>query len=154
MTGVEVEEVYAAGSVRGFPVFAEHDDVDTAAAILRLTDGTIGVLSQTRHNPLGYDVRMEIVGSLDCVAVGLSRRTPIRSVEIDAPAMPGPPWATFISRFELAYRAELAAFIRLVRREIASPCSARDALQAVRISEAAARSRVGGTPVRLMDVPA
>lgn len=154
VTGVEVEEVYAAGSVRGFPIFAEHGDVDTAAAILRLTDGTLGVLSQTRHNPLGYDVRMEIVGSRDCVAVGLSRRTPLRSLEIDAPLMPGPPWDHFVSRFEVAYQAELSEFMRLARREISSPCSAQDALQAVRISEAASQSRREGRPVRLTDVPA
>ncbi len=153
VTGVEVEEVYAAGSVRGFPVFAEHDDVDTAAAILRLTDGTLGVLSQTRHNPLGYDVRMEIVGSRDCVAVGLSRRTPVRSLEIDAPSMPGPPWDHFVSRFAVAYQAELSAFLRLARREISSPCSAQEALQAVRISEAASQSRRDGRPVRLTEVP-
>lgn len=154
VTGVEVEEVYAAGSVRGFPVFAEHDDVDTAAAILRLTDGTLGVLSQTRHNPLGYDVRMEIVGSRDCVAVGLSRRTPLRSLEIDAPVMPGPPWDHFVSRFDVAYQAELSEFMRLARREIPSPCSAQDALQAVRISEAASQSRREDRPVRLTDIPA
>ncbi|MFV2064291.1 MAG: Gfo/Idh/MocA family oxidoreductase, partial [Chloroflexota bacterium] len=77
VTGVEVAEVYAEGSVRGFPVFAEHDDVDTGAAILRLEDGSLGVLSQTRHDPRGYDVRMEIVGSSDSVAVGLTARTPL-----------------------------------------------------------------------------
>ena len=81
VTGVEVEEVFATGSVRGFPVFARYDDVDTGAAILRLTDGTLGVLSQTRHDALGYDIRMEIVGSRDSVAVGLASRTPLRSLE-------------------------------------------------------------------------
>ncbi len=60
VTGMEVEEVYATGSVRGFPIFARFDDVDTGAAILRLTDGTLGILGQTRHDPRGYDIRMEI----------------------------------------------------------------------------------------------
>ena len=35
LTGIEVAEVYATGSVRGFPVFAKYGDVDTAVATLR-----------------------------------------------------------------------------------------------------------------------
>ena len=152
VTGVEVEEVYAAGSVRGFPIFARYDDVDTAAAILRLEDGSLGVLSQTRHDPLGYDIRMEIVGSSDSVAVGLAARTPLRSLEADAVAMPGPAWTTFLSRFEAAYRAELLAFLRVARGEIPSPCTAHDALQAMRIAVAAGRSRSEQRPVRLEEI--
>jgi myo-inositol 2-dehydrogenase / D-chiro-inositol 1-dehydrogenase len=150
VTGQEVAEVYAAGSVRGFPVFARHHDVDTGAAILTLADGTLGVLGQTRHDPRGYDVRMEVVGSKDAVTVGLDQGTPIRSLEPGAPKLGGPTWMTFLTRFETAYRAELLAFLRVARREIASPCSARDALQAMRIAVAATTSRLEHRPV-LMD---
>lgn len=152
VTGTEVEEVYATGSVRGFPIFAQYDDVDTGAAILRLTDGTLGVLSQTRHDPLGYDVRMEVVGSRDSVAVGLAGQTPLHSLEAGAPAMPGPYWTTFLTRFEAAYRAELLAFLRVARQEAPSPCTARDALQAMRISVAAGRSRAEHRPVRMAEI--
>jgi myo-inositol 2-dehydrogenase / D-chiro-inositol 1-dehydrogenase len=152
VTGTEVEEVFAAGSVRGFPVFARHDDVDTGAAILLLADGTLGVLSQTRHDALGYDIRMEVVGSRDSVAVGLAARTPLRSLEADGVPMPGPAWTTFLTRFETAYRVELLAFLRVARGEAASPCTARDALQAMRISIAAGRSRREHRPVRLEEI--
>ena len=152
VTGQEVEEVYAAGSVRGFPVFARHDDVDTGAAILRLADGTLGVLSQTRHDPRGYDIRMEVVGSRDVIAVGLGERTPLRSLEPDGPAFAGPAWETFLTRFETAYREELIEFIRVAKGEVASPCTARDGLEAMRISVAAGRSRAERRPVRLVDV--
>jgi myo-inositol 2-dehydrogenase/D-chiro-inositol 1-dehydrogenase len=150
VTGQEVDEVYAAGSVRGFPVFARHDDIDTGAAILELADGTIAVLSQTRHDPLGYDIRMEIVGSRDAVTVGLGQRTPLRSLEADALALAGPAWGTFLDRFETAYREELMAFVRVARGDIASPCTARDGLQAMRIAVAAERSRKEHRPVRTM----
>jgi myo-inositol 2-dehydrogenase/D-chiro-inositol 1-dehydrogenase len=151
LTGQKVEEVYAAGSVRGFPIFARYDDVDTAAAVLRLADGSLGVLSQTRHDPRGYDIRMEIVGSRDAVTVGLGQRTPLRSLEPDAPDLAGPAWQTFITRFDVAYREELLAFVRVASGEAASPCTARDALEAMRISVAAGRSRAEGRPIRVMD---
>ena len=137
VTGVEVEEVYAVGSVRGFPIFAKYDDVDTGGGHPALTDGTLGVLSQTRHDPLGYDIRMEVVGSRDSVAMGLGPRTPIRSAGAGRRSAPRTAWTTFLTRFEAAYRAELLAFLRVVRGEIPSPCSARDASEAMRIAIAA-----------------
>lgn len=152
LTGQEVVEVYAAGAVRNFPVFAEHDDIDTGAVILTLADGTIGSHAQTRHNPRGYDVRMEIIGSRDVVCVGLGQGTPIRSLERGAPVLGGPAWDSFLDRFEEAYRAELLAFLRVVRGEIPSPCTARDALQAMRISVAATRSRLEHRPVQLSEI--
>lgn len=152
VTGQEVDELYAVGTVRSFPVFARYDDVDTGAVILQLRDGTLAVLGQTRHDPRGYDIRMEIIGSKDAVAVGLASRTPLRSLDADAPAMPGPAWTTFLTRFEDAYRAELLAFLRVARGEMSSPCTARDAFEAMRISVAATRSRLEHRPIRLADV--
>src|SRR5712691_5364128 len=57
---------------------------------------------QTRRDQLGYDLWVEIIGSQDAVTVELGRRTPLRSLESDAPAMPGPAWQMFLSRFETA----------------------------------------------------
>ena len=128
------------------------DDIDTGAVILHLTDGTLAVLGQTRHDPRGYDVRMEIIGSKDAVTVGLGANTPLRPLDADAPSMPGPAWTTFLTRFEPAYRAELLAFLRVARGEIPSPCTARDGLEAMRISEAATRSRLEHRPVRLNEI--
>jgi len=153
LTGQEVVEVYATGAVRNFPVFARYDDVDTGACIFTLADGTIGSHAQTRHNPLGYDVRMEVIGSKDVVCVGLDGRTPMRSLEKDAPMLANPAWDSFLDRFEEAYRLELLAFLRVVRGEIPSPCTARDAMQAMRIAVAATKSRLEHRPVRLDEVP-
>jgi myo-inositol 2-dehydrogenase/D-chiro-inositol 1-dehydrogenase len=152
VTGQEVVEVYATGSVRAFDAFARHGDVDTGAAILRLGDGTLGVLGQTRHDPRGYDVRMEIVGSRDSVTVGLGPRTPIRSLEPDAPRAPKAAWTGFLDRFEVAYTEELRAFVQVACGAIPSPCTAQDALEAMRISVAATQSLADGRPVRLADV--
>lgn len=152
LTGAEVEEVYADGGVRGFPVFAKHGDVDTAVATLRLSDGTLGVLTLSRHDPLGYDIRAEVFGSRDSVAVGLGPRTPLRSVEPGVPPPAGPAWPGFLVRFEAAYRAELAEFLRVARGEAPSPCTGRDGIAALRVAVAAARSLETRRPVRVADV--
>jgi myo-inositol 2-dehydrogenase/D-chiro-inositol 1-dehydrogenase len=153
LTGAEVDEVYADGGVLGFPMFANYGDVDTAVATLRLTTGALGVMTCARHDPLGYDIRAELFGSGDSISVGLGPRTPMHSVEPGVAPPPGPAWANFIERFESAYAAEFVEFIRVARREIPSPCVARDGLAAMRIAEAATRSLHEHRPVRLEEIP-
>ncbi len=70
VTGQEMVETYADGAVIEFPLFEKYGDVDTAVATFRLSGGAFGILSVTRHDPLGYDIRMELLGSGDSVVVG------------------------------------------------------------------------------------
>jgi myo-inositol 2-dehydrogenase/D-chiro-inositol 1-dehydrogenase len=153
VTGREVTEVYATGSDGGPAMFREADDVDTAAALLTLDDGTLATATATRCNGAGYDVRMELAGERDQIAVGLDGRTPITSTE---PLGPGPadkPWPGFLERFAPAYEAELDAFVRLARGELANPCDGHEALRALRVAEACELSRRERRPVRLDEVP-
>ena len=153
LTGAEVDEVYADGGVLGFPMFAKYGDVDTAVATFRLTTGALGVMTCARHDPLGYDIRAELFGSGDSISVGLGPRTPMHSVEPGVPLPAGPAWPNFFERFEAAYAAEFVEFIRVARREIPSPCVARDGLAAMRIAEAATLSLHEHRPVRLEEIP-
>jgi myo-inositol 2-dehydrogenase/D-chiro-inositol 1-dehydrogenase len=73
-------------------------------------------------------------------------------LDADGPPLPGPGWTTFLTRFEPAYRAELLEFLRVARGEIPTPCTARDGLEAMRISVAASRSRIEHRPVRLEEI--
>jgi myo-inositol 2-dehydrogenase/D-chiro-inositol 1-dehydrogenase len=152
LTGDEVEEVYATGSVRKFDFFAEHGDVDTSAALIKMTDGVVAVLTGGRHDPLGYDVRAEVFGSGDSVAVGVDRRTPLRSVEPGMPPPEEPAYPNFQERFLEAYRAEMKHFLSVVRGEAKNPCTARDALEALRIAMAADLSLAEHRPVSLSEV--
>jgi myo-inositol 2-dehydrogenase/D-chiro-inositol 1-dehydrogenase len=153
VTGREVVEVYADGSVRSFQVFAKYGDVDTAVATLRMDDGTLGVLTSARHDPLGYDIRLELFGSADSISVGLGPRTPMRSVEPGVPPPAGPAWPHFLDRFGAAYAAELATFIQVAQGEVPSPCTARDGVEALRIAEAATRSLHEHRPIRMEELP-
>jgi myo-inositol 2-dehydrogenase/D-chiro-inositol 1-dehydrogenase len=153
MTGCEVEEVYADGKVRGFPIFERYGDVDTAVATMRMVDGPLVVLTTARHDPLGYDIRAEVFGSKDSVAVGLGPRTPIHPLEPGVPRPAGPAWPDFLDRFEPAYAAELRAFAAVARGDSPSACTARDGVEALRIAEAADRSLHEHRPVQLTEIP-
>jgi len=152
VTGQEVTEVYADGMVRETAWFEHHGDVDTAAAVLRLSGGTLAVLTGTRHDPRGYDVRLEVFGTADSIAVGLDSRSPLRSVEPGAAAPSGPGYAGFLERFEPAYRDELAAFVSMLRDGGPSPCTLVEARAALVIALAADRSRAERRPVSIEEV--
>ncbi|MCX4671087.1 Gfo/Idh/MocA family oxidoreductase [Streptomyces sp. NBC_01381] len=152
VTGREVTEVYATGSDAGPAMFREADDVDTAAAVLTLDDGTLATATATRCNGAGYDVRMELAGEDDQIVVGFDDRTPLSSVEPSGPPPPEKPWPGFLERFAPAYEAELAAFVEVVRGERANPCDGREALAALRIAEACEMSRREGQVVRMAEI--
>jgi myo-inositol 2-dehydrogenase/D-chiro-inositol 1-dehydrogenase len=152
VTGHEVVEAYAVGSVRGDRVFAESGDAATTAAILTLDDDTLAVVSNTRYNARGYDVRLELHGSRDSIAVGLEDRLPLRSVEPGVTFPAGPPHRFFMDRFAAAYRLELAAFTEVVAGTRESPCTVADAVEAGWIAEACTLSLHEHRPVRLTEV--
>ncbi|MFI5761235.1 Gfo/Idh/MocA family oxidoreductase [Streptomyces sp. NPDC051563] len=153
VTGREVREVYAAGSDAGPAQFREAGDIDTAAAVLTLDDGTLVSSTGTRCNGAGYDVRMELAGELDQVSTGLDDRTPIASTEPQGPPPATKPWPGFLERFAPAYEAELAAFVRLVRGEGPNPCDGVEALAAFRVAEACELSRRERRRVALEELP-
>ncbi|MGW1891435.1 Gfo/Idh/MocA family protein [Streptomyces sp. NPDC002004] len=153
VTGREVSEVYATGSDAGPAMFREAGDVDTAAVVLTLDDGTLATATATRCNGAGYDVRMELAGELDQVVVGLDDRTPIASTEPGGPPAADKPWTGFLERFAPAYEAELRAFVDVLGGERDNPCDGREALHALRIAEACELSRRERRPVRLEEIP-
>ncbi|MFI9341716.1 Gfo/Idh/MocA family oxidoreductase [Streptomyces sp. NPDC052773] len=154
VTGREVTEVYAVGGNRGADHIREAGDADTTGAVLTLDDGTIAVVSNSRHNGRGYDVRMELHGFEDSIAVGLEDKLPLRSVEPGVSFPAGVPHDFFMDRFAAAYRAELAAFTEVVAGTRPSPCTIGDALEAGWIAEACTRSLHEHRPVTVDEVRA
>lgn len=151
VSGREVVEVSAHGQVLIDEMFAQYDDIDTAAAVLKLEDGGIAVATAARHDPVGHDVRLEVFGSRDSITAGVDARTPWRVLPDGGPP-PGHAYTDFFDRFAQAYRDELSTFVDVARNGRPSPCTVVDALAAQRIATACDRSRRTGHGVRLEDV--
>jgi myo-inositol 2-dehydrogenase/D-chiro-inositol 1-dehydrogenase len=147
VTGEEIVEVYADGAVRETPWFADHDDVDVAVAVLKLSGGALAILSGTRHDALGYDVRLEAFGMRDSVVAGVDPRSPIRSLEPGVAQPSVPAYGDFMQRFQPAYQAELAAFVATVIEGGPSACTLHEARAALLVALAADRSKNERRPV-------
>ena len=151
VVGRPVTEVFADGQANS-ELFARYQDVDAACALLRFDGGIVGVATATRNDPRGYDVRMEVFGLRDSVAVGWDERTPLRSLEPGVQPSTRPGYEDFLHRFEPAYRAELHAFLEAVKSGAESPCTVTDARQALAVALAADRSVREHRPVQVKEV--
>src|SRR5579864_501260 len=151
VVGRQVVEVYADGEANG-AVFARHQDVDAACALLRFEGGALGVATASRNDPRGYDVRMEVFGLQDSVSVGVDDRTPLRSLEPGSVEPADRGYADFLDRFQAAYRAELEAFLSAVKNGSESPCTVEEARRALVVALAAERSLRERRPVRVEEI--
>ncbi|MFI0450133.1 Gfo/Idh/MocA family oxidoreductase [Actinomadura sp. 6N118] len=165
VTGQEVMEVIAVGANKGDAYFREFRDVDTAAAVLTLKDGTLALSSATRYNAAGYDVRLEVLGSQDSIIAGLDGRTPLTrlpsadaegsaagAAHTDDAHRRAAAYGGFLERFADAYAAELAAFTQVVAGRMETPCPPEDALEAFYVAEACEMSRREGRSVLVKEV--
>ena len=152
VTGQEVIEVYAVGTNQDAEWFGELDDVHTASAVLTLDGGALAVVSNTRYNARGHDVRLEVHGTRDSLAAGLGPRLPLRSAEPGVSFPDGKPFTFFMDRLAEAFRTELTAFTEMVAGRRASPCTVLDAVETGWVAEACTLSLREHRPVQIEEV--
>jgi myo-inositol 2-dehydrogenase / D-chiro-inositol 1-dehydrogenase len=141
LTDSDIATVYATGHVRDNQDYAAADDHDVVAVHLTTSNGVPVLISGTRHDPVGHDIRMEVFGSRESIAAGLNRRTPIHLADGDLD-VDADPYGGFMDRFRAAFTAETSAFVDVVRGERDNPCGpddARAALAAAIACEVSAR---------------
>jgi myo-inositol 2-dehydrogenase/D-chiro-inositol 1-dehydrogenase len=152
VTGQEVTEVYAAGTIQDEEWFGELGDVHTASAVLTLDGGALAVVSNTRYNARGHDVRLEVHGTRDAMAAGLGPGLPLRSAEPGVSFPDGKPFTFFMDRLAEAFRVELTAFTEVVAGRRASPCTVLDAIETGWVAEACTLSLREHRPVQVDEV--
>ena len=148
LSGSEVEEVYAAGSVLVDEAIGRAGDVDTAAVMLRLESGALALIDNSRRAVYGYDQRAEVFGSLGCVSIG--NDTPSTAVLSTAGGVISekPHWF-FLERYLPAFQEEVRQFIDAVANDYPVPVGAEDARKATLLAMACTRSARERRPVRM-----
>ena len=75
LSNSEIEEVFAAGAVLVDPEIGNAGDIDTAIITLRLANGALCVIDNSRQARYGYDQRFEAFGSKGNLVVDNTRPT-------------------------------------------------------------------------------
>ncbi|MFD9792927.1 Gfo/Idh/MocA family oxidoreductase [Streptomyces sp. NPDC059070] len=147
LTGRRVVQVVADGSALSGPGLADIGDFDTVTATVRLDDGSLAALSAGRWQPVGYDVRAEVLAERGNLEATL---THAETPGAGGPAVPR--FRGYWDRFATAYREQVRAFLVRATGGPADPAAGgwRDSHEALRCALAAERSaRSGSVPVTL-----
>lgn len=150
LTGAEVEEVFAMGAVLIDPALERLGDIDTALITLKMSNGALCIIDNSRETHYGYDQRVEVFGSLGSVRAGNTRPTGT-TLSTQTGVFVDKPHSSFVERFKEAFVQELKEFFACIRDGRDPPVTGEDALAAVNIAVAAGLSRRENRPVRVQE---
>lgn len=153
LSGSEVEEVYAEGSVTVDPAIGEAGDIDTAVITLKLANGATAVIDNCRAACYGYDQRAEVFGTEGCVAIGNDSVSNAVFSGKDG-VVSEKPMFFFLERYMAAYANEVDQFVEAIVNDTATPVNANDGLQPVLIGLAAKKSVAEHRPVKIAEIAA
>ena len=146
ISGSEVVEVFASGSVMVDPAIGEVGDVDTAVVVMRHQSGSTTVIDNCRQCAYGYDQRVEAFGSAGSTA---SENPPVRpTVRRDGEGTHGPPIPTFfLDRYVDSYLLQWRDFVDAVADGRPAPVTGADGRAALVLALTARRSMWERRPV-------
>lgn len=151
LSGSEVAEVSAYGHAMMNPKLSEIDDVDIATVMLKMENGVLCVIDNTRKSSFGYDQRSEVQCENGCVQVYNDFANTAHVLTMDGVSTERPLWF-FIERFQQAYMEELRQFVEDVKNDRAPSVGAKDGLVSVLIAKAAKKSLDECRSVKLSEV--
>ncbi len=151
LSGSEAVEVFAIGASLVDPEIGRAGDVDTCVVTLRLANGTLATIDNSRRAVYGYDQRVEVFGAAGMVAV--ANRTPDNHVLLNAESVSSAkPEYFFLERYAEAYVAELQQFIDCIHNGSIPSVGGKDGLMAVVLGLAAKRSLQENRPVKVSEI--
>ena len=151
LAGCNATEVYTEAAVLVDPAIGEAGDVDTAVITLKMENGAIAVIDNSRKAVYGYDQRAEVFGSKGMVATG--NDTASAAVLSNESGVTGEvPLHFFLERYMAAYAKEVKCFIDAIVNDTDTPLGVMDGLEPVHMGLAAKKSMEEHRPVKISEV--
>jgi myo-inositol 2-dehydrogenase / D-chiro-inositol 1-dehydrogenase len=148
LSGSEVEEVHAYGAVLVDPAIGRAGDIDTAVTTLRLSNGALAIIENSRQAVFGYDQRIEVFGSKG--GIEAYNETPAQTVlRTGAGVRSENPLYFFLERYQRSFVIELEAFFSSIREDTQPPAGGEDGLMALLVGLAAKQSLLENRPVQV-----
>lgn len=139
LSGSEVEEVSAFGTVMTDPKLEEIGDIDVATTMLRMKNGVLCIIDNVRKSGYGYDLRCEVQCENGCVQSNNDSPTTTVVSTMEGIVSDIPKWF-FLERFEEAFRDELISFVDDIRNDRTPQIGLKDGLASMLIAKAAEKS--------------
>ena len=151
LSGAEIVEVYARGAVLIDPEIGKAGDVDSATVSIKLSNGALALIDNSRRAAYGYDQRAEVFGSLGAVAItNDSESTAVLSTEAGVTAEK--PLYFFLERYMASYQKEMRLFVEAVTNGTEVPVGLKDGMMSIRIGLACKKSLAENRPVKIDEI--
>ena len=151
LTDSDVEELYVNSAVLVDPAIGEQGDVDTAIITMKMANGALAVIDNSRKAAYGYDQRAELFGSKGMVAT--SNDTVSSAVISNADGVTGEkPLFFFLERYMGSFSEEMRQFTEAVINDTEVPVGIHAGLQSVNIGLAARKSVEEHRPVKISEI--
>ena len=151
LTDSDVEELYVNSAVLVDPAIGEQGDVDTAIITMKMANGALAVIDNSRKAAYGYDQRAELFGSKGMVAT--SNDTVSSAVISNADGVTGEkPLFFFLERYMGSFSEEMRQFTEAVINDTEVPVGIHAGLQSVKIGLAARKSVEEHRPVKIYEI--
>lgn len=134
---------FASGTIALHPALAEFGDVDNGMAVVEFEGGARAVLYASRTMAHGHETSTEVIGTAGKLSIG-EHAARDRVVCSDGHGVRHAVLKDFYERFEVAFAAEMAAFVSACQGGQALTLTLEDALEATRIGLAITRSLKSG----------
>ena len=151
LAGCDAEEIYVQAAVLVDPAIGAAGDVDTAVITMKMKNGSLVTIDNSRKAVYGYDQRVEVFGSQGMVSV--ANDTTSSAVISNAEGVTGEkPLYFFLERYMQSYSREIRAFVQAIEQDTDTPLGITDGLEAVRMGLAAKRSLIEHRPVKIAEI--
>ncbi|MBE5986249.1 MAG: inositol 2-dehydrogenase [Paenibacillaceae bacterium] len=151
LAGCDAEEIYVQSAVLVDPAIGEAGDVDTAVITIKMENGAIAVIDNSRKAAYGYDQRAEVFGSKGMVAT--TNDTESSAVLSTADGVTGEkPLYFFLERYMQSFAKEVNCFIQAIENDTDTPLGVLDGLKPVLMGIAAKKSVEEHRPVKISEI--
>jgi myo-inositol 2-dehydrogenase/D-chiro-inositol 1-dehydrogenase len=151
LAGCDAEEIYVQSAVLVDPAIGEAGDVDTAVITIKMENGAIAVIDNSRKAVYGYDQRAEVFGSKGMVAT--ANDTESSAVLSTADGVTGEkPLYFFLERYMQSFAKEVNCFIEAIENNTDTPLGVLDGLKPVLMGIAAKKSVEEHRPVKISEI--
>lgn len=151
LTGSEVTEIYAVGANLVDPAIGEAGDIDTAIVTLKMANGTMVVIDNSRQAVYGYDQRCEVFGSKGAVETQNDTLSTAVVSTVDG-VNNEKPLFFFLERYLDSYANEAQAFVDAINNDSEVPINIEAGLQPILIAVAGNLSMKENRPVKISEV--
>lgn len=151
LTDGEVAEVHAYGACLIDPAFAEFGDVDTAIVTIKMKNGVLATIENSRISASGYDQRTEVFGDKGVATIGNDIDNTI-CVGTEKGFVSERPEGFFLERYMNAYIREMKSFVDSVKKDQPVIVSVEDGLKNQIVGIALTISCNEGRPVSVDEV--